>query len=250
MSQRPRVLIELGAELDRAARDGRRRKSRLRDLPVPSLSGVGAFLAVGCALAVAAIAIVVLGHADPSPETTPRHALSAPAQRDREQLRAWFPALRRAPQPADRLPPHVSAELTHHPPGSGLARRSSRRVISTRELQVWLVLAGRQLCEVEVNSGPRVPARSGFGDGCIGTAGAEKYGLVSSGRKTFQAILPHGTSNVTITFTDGSSDVLTPNADGVILYTATRPISKYSFTSPTGTKVNRTVLYTPRPPGP
>jgi hypothetical protein len=250
MSQRPRVLIELGAELDRAARDGRHGASRLRDLPVPSLSGVGAFLAVGCALAVAAVAIVVLGHGNPSRETTPQHALSTPAQRDREQLRAWFPALRRAPHPADRLPPHVSAELTHQAPGSGLDLRSSRRVISTRDLQVWLMLAGRQLCEVEVNSGPRVPARSGFGDGCIGTAGAEKYGLVSSGRETFQAILPDGTSNVMITFTDGSSDVLTPNADGVILYTATRPISKYAFTSPTGAKVTQRVLYTPRPLGP
>jgi hypothetical protein len=95
-----------------------------------------------------------------------------------------------------------------------------------------------------------VPARSGFGDGCIGIAGAEKYGLVSSGRKTFQAILPDGTSNVTITFTDGSSNVLTPNADGVILYTATRPISKYSFTGPTGAKVSQGVLYPPRPPRP
>ena len=250
MSQRPRVLIELGAELDRAARDGRRRGTSLRGLPVPSLSGVGAFLAVGCALAVAAVAIVVLGHGRPSPATTPRHALSAPGHRDREQLRAWFAALRRAPRPADRLPPHVSAELTQHPPGLGLALRSSRRVISTRDLQVWLVLAGRQLCEVDVNSGPRVPARSSFGDGCIGTAGAEKYGLVSSGRKTFQAILPNATSNVTITFTDRSSTALTPNADGVILYTGTRPISRYSFTSPTGAKVNRKVLDTPHPPRP
>ena len=222
----------------------------MRDLPVPSLGGVGAFLAVGCALAVAAVAIVVLGHGNPSPATTPRHAQSAPAHRDSERLRAWFPALRRAPRPADRLPPHVSAELTNHPPGSGLELRSSRRVISTRDLQLWLVLAGRQLCEVEVNSGPRVPARSGFSDGCIGIAGAEKYGLVSSGRRTFQAILPDGTSNIEITFTDGSSSVLTPNADGVILHTGTRPISRYSFTSPTGAKVNRRVLHTPRLPRP
>ena len=44
MSQRPRVLIELGVELDRAARDaGRRRRIRLPAARLPSFSGVVTF---------------------------------------------------------------------------------------------------------------------------------------------------------------------------------------------------------------
>ena len=246
MSERPRVLIELGAELDRAARGRRRRASRLRHLPVPSLSGVGALLAVGCALAVAAVAIVALGHGRPSSTTG---AVAPPAHRNPDHLRAWFAALRRPPRPADRLPSQVSAELTQHPLVAGMALRSSRRVISTRDLQVWLVLERRGLCDVDVNSGPRVPARIGFGAGCIGIAGAEKYGLLSAGRKMFQAILPDGTSNVTITFIDGSSTVLAPNADGVILYNTTHRIGRFSFTSPAGARVSQKVIVThpPRP---
>jgi hypothetical protein len=61
MSQRPGVLIELGVELDRAAREaGRRRRIRVPAAPLPSLSGVATFLAVGCTLAVAGFAIIAL----------------------------------------------------------------------------------------------------------------------------------------------------------------------------------------------
>ncbi len=247
MSQRPRVLIELGAELDRAARGGRRRRSGLRNLPAPSLGGAATLVAVGCALAVAAFAIVALGHRHPSPTTTPQPALSPPAQRNPRDLRDWFAALRRPSRPADRLPPQVSAELARPHLPSGLDRQASRRVISTRNLQVWLVPARRQLCDVEVNSGPRVPADTGFGAGCIGIAGAEKYGLVSSG-ETFQAVLPDGTSKVKVTFKDGSSILLTPNANGVILYTPKQLMREYSFTSPTGATINQKIVIPPPAP--
>jgi hypothetical protein len=137
--------------------------------------------------------------------------------------------------------------MAQHPVTRGLISRSSRRVISTHDLQVWVVLARRELCDVEVQSGPRVPARSGFGEGCIGFTGAETYGLISAGR-TFQALLPDGTSKVKITFNDGSSTLLAPNADGVILYTPKQLMREYSFTSPTGVRINRKVIISPRPP--
>ena len=92
-----------------------------------------------------------------------------------------------------------------------------------------------------------MPTRSGFGAGCIGTAGAETYGLVSAG-KTFQALLPDGTSKVKITFNNGSSTLLTPNADGVILYRPKQLMREYAFTSPTGARINRKVVIPPRPP--
>ena len=138
--------------------------------------------------------------------------------------------------------------MARHPFVPGLNARSSRRVISTRDLQVWLVLSRRALCDVEVQSGPHIPARNGFGAGCIGIADAEKFGLVSVGKTFFEALLPDGTSKVKITFKDGSSTLLTPNSNGVILYTPKQVMRHYSFTSPTGAKVNQQVLTPPRPP--
>ncbi len=92
-----------------------------------------------------------------------------------------------------------------------------------------------------MQSGPRLPASDGFGTACIDIAGAEKYGLVSAG-KTLQAVLPDGTSQVKITFNDGSSTLLTPNADGVILYPPKRLVREYSFVSPLGAKISHQVV--------
>jgi hypothetical protein len=249
MSQRPRVLIELGVELERAARDaGRRRRIRLPAARLPSLGGVTTVVAVGCAVAVAGFAIIALGHgrhALPTPSTKP--GSSQPARRLSGDLRAWFAALRRPPTAADRLPTQIALSMAHQSHLRGLISGSSRRVISTHDLQVWVVLIRRQLCEVEVQSGPRVPTRSGFGAGCIGIAGAETYGLVSAGR-SFEALLPDGTSKVRITLRDGSSTLLTPNADGVILYRPKHLMSGYSFTGPTGARINRKVVIAPPPP--
>lgn len=249
MSQRPRVLIELGVELDRAARDaGRRRQIRLPAARLPSLSGVATILAVGCTVAVAGFAIIALGHGRHSVPTTGTKPGSSESGRRRSgDLRAWFAVLRRPPTAADRLPTQIAASMAQQPHARGWIFRSSRRVISTHDLQVWMVLARGELCEVDVQSGPRVPTRTGFGAGCIGIAGAETYGLVSAG-KTFQALLPDGTSKVKITFDDGSSTLLTPNADGVILYTPKRLMREYSFRSPTGARINHKVVIPPRPP--
>jgi len=247
MSQRPRVLIELGVELDRAAREaGRHRRRRVRGPWVPSLSGVVTLLAGVCALAVAGFAIIAVDHRRPPTTATGRGSPQV-AHRAPSDLRAWFAALRRPPTALDRLPSQVVDSIAGHPLGLGLNARSSRRVISTHDLQVWLVLSRRGLCEVDVQSGPDIPARSGFGAGCINIAGADKYGLVSTG-KTFQTLLPDATSKVKITFKDGSSTLLTPNRNGVILYTPRKIMRRYSFTSPTGAKENQKVVISPHPP--
>jgi hypothetical protein len=104
MTQRPRVLIELGTELDRAARDRRRWGPRLRDLPVPSLGAVGSFVAVGSALAVAALAIVLLGHRHTSSTTTVAPVRPASGPETIATLRSQLAILRRSQRASDRLP--------------------------------------------------------------------------------------------------------------------------------------------------
>ncbi len=63
MSERPRVLVELGEELDRAARGAlTRRRWSLRPARAPSVGGLIAALAAAGAVAVAVVAILVIGH--------------------------------------------------------------------------------------------------------------------------------------------------------------------------------------------
>ena len=139
MSQRPRGLIELGVELDRAARDpGRRRRIRLPAARLPSLSGIATVMAVGCTVAVAGFAIIVLGHGRRSlPTTGTKPGSSQPARPPSGDVQAWFAVLRRPQTAADRLPTQIAASMAQHPLARGLTYRSSRRVISTHHLQVW-----------------------------------------------------------------------------------------------------------------
>ena len=65
MTERPRVLVELGDELDRAAQrvlTGRRRRL--------NLGAVTAAVAASCAVAVAVVAILLIGHRHPGPGRT------------------------------------------------------------------------------------------------------------------------------------------------------------------------------------
>jgi cell division protein FtsI/penicillin-binding protein 2 len=71
MTERPRVLVELGDELDRAAQrtlTGERKGTALRSRGAASstVGGVIAALAAGSAVAVAVVAILVLGHHHPA----------------------------------------------------------------------------------------------------------------------------------------------------------------------------------------
>lgn len=243
MNQRPRVLIELGVELDRAARNATsHRRRRLRWAPTPTLNNVVAFLAVSCALAVAGFAIIALSHGRPSsPTAVGRHHASG-------DLQASFAALRRPRTAGDQLPSQALNNITHHPLTSGMKPAQSRRVIAMRNLQMWLVPARRELCDVVVNHGPGGPANSGFGTGCIGIAGAEKYGLVASGQTTLTAVLPDGSSDIKVTFKDGSSTLLAPDANGAIVYQPKRLIREISYTSPAGEPIKHVVLSPPRPP--
>jgi penicillin-binding protein 2 len=72
MTKRPCVLVELGEELDRAAQRalrGKRRggSARLVAVRFPSLAGVVVVFAAASAMAVAAVAILVVGHQHPVP---------------------------------------------------------------------------------------------------------------------------------------------------------------------------------------
>ncbi|HWF71975.1 MAG TPA: penicillin-binding transpeptidase domain-containing protein [Solirubrobacteraceae bacterium] len=81
MSERPRVLIELGDELERAAQrvlTGRRR--RLGAGRAPTLGSLMAVLAAGAAVAVAVVAILLIGHRHPHAlkPAGPRPGVSVP----------------------------------------------------------------------------------------------------------------------------------------------------------------------------
>lgn len=243
MNQRPRVLMELGVELDRAARNATSRRQRRRWVPIPPLSKVVAFLAVGCTLAVAGFAIVALGHRGPSsPTATGKHGASTPARHAAGDLQASFAALRRPRMAADRLPSQVRYSIAHRPLVSGMKTGLSRRVIATRDMEMWLVPARRELCDVVINHGPGGPTNSGYGIGCISTAGAKKYGLVAFGKTMVSGVLPDDSSDIKVTFKDGSSALLAPDANGAIVYKTKRSIRDISYTSPAGAPIKHSVL--------
>lgn len=234
MSQSPRVLIELGAELDRAAR-GPIAQRRLVRLPKPG--ELATALAVAAAVAVAAIAVISLGRGRRAASVAPGgHA-------HRQSLRSSFAALLRPRTAGDRIPLRYRVNSPPgHPVAGGLEFARSRRVVSTAHEQLWLVPASRELCTVEINSGPRLPRNTGLSMGCITIAGAKRYGLEMWSTETFTAILPDGTSPVRLTFRHGGTVTLVPDSDGVVSYHSRRTLRSVAFTAPNGTRIDRSLL--------
>jgi hypothetical protein len=232
MSHRPRVLIELGAELDRAARSPAARR-----LPTRPPGALSAALAIGIAVVVAAVAVIGLGHRQrPAPTVTP--AGHAPSR----SLEASFAALRRPRTAVDPIPTHYRLSPEPHPIAAGLRFADSRRVVSTAHEQLWLVPARHDLCTVEIDSGPRIPRNTGFGMGCITTAAAERVGLVQWSSHTLIAILPDGTGPVRLTFRRGGAITVVPDNDGVIEFHSRRVLRRYAFTTPEGTRFTNSLF--------
>jgi hypothetical protein len=161
---------------------------------------------------------------------------------------AAFPVLNRPRTGSDTLPQPIRRAIKR---GSlHMYANSSRLIITTPAVQLWLAPANAGLCIVEQHASiTRTPHLGGWGSvGCTDVATAERRGLTAITDTSFTAILPRATSAVRIVFRDGSSDRLVANADGAIARQFNRPVRSVSYTGPTGDAIQLTPGPPPPPP--
>lgn len=205
MSDRPRVLIELGAELDRAARRKLGPKRRRRLTPGAVMVTLGAAVAVVVAL----VALVAGGHRSQT-------VSSAGVPSGARQLVAELAVLRRPQTAADRSLP---ARLVNAAPAiiPSLTRLVATEDLGKQHTRVYLVVTSPQPCR----SGGSVP-RGGdavsliIATPPIGTYGADFTAsqlrsfavtpiptLATGGREIVASVVPDGVTRVKWTFPPG-----------------------------------------------
>lgn len=223
--QRPRVLRELGVELERVAAQALHDKPKR---PRLSLSGTRAIIAL-TALAGATTLAIVLISVSFHVSSANHHESQPPAL----GLDAEFVVLRRPAEPGDRLPPLAVSvvESSRQYLWFGLQLDRSRLIIATRTVKVWLVPGTTQrICLVGGRSAPPNGTTLMCGD-------RPEEGAIGSVGDTVVGIVPAGSSDPTAAIRDGRATRLTLT-DGAFAFHHTPgqlPVNVY-FTSPTGTR--------------
>ena len=201
--QSPQVLKDLGAELERVARQklSERPARRRRSTAARGVTAAITTLAVVCGIA----AIVAIGgHMRP---TTRQTTTPAPPP-----LEAAFVVFRRPAEPADRLPSLQLRVLEHSPlfRRLGLQPSQSRRLITTATVTVWIVPGSPEICLIAAiaDGRPRQGPTATEG-GCSSAAPAERQGAIGSFGDTVAGVLPDGSRDVILIRPGGQSTRLT-----------------------------------------
>lgn len=211
-------------------------RSRLR------LVGAG----VLAAALVGVVTVIATGNLTgrPSAQLAPRSAQVLPAA-----LRADFVSLRTARSMSDALPSDIVAALAHERIG-GIDVSQSRLLLNSQTNPVWLVPGPKETCLVLRRSLSGPIARTAIPSACSPNSVVEQSGIVSISGSMIAAVLPDGSSPVTITLRDGSRVQLTPNSDGAIAQNLAQPPSRLSYAGPDGTPHTIAVPTPTPPPGP
>lgn len=262
MTDRPRVLAELGAELDRVAERvldvGGSRAGSFGTSPRLRVAGaIGMVAAVAVVLGV--VTVILLAAARParmpaSPvAVTPTPSLStsgsdrAARRAAREKIRAAtpnlpadleqaFPAFQRSSTSADAVP--SSVDLGGLRARYGVDPSLARLVLSTGSINMWILPSPHDLCSVVVQANGAMD--NGY---CATNSVAETRGLVmgdtsgGSGApgQMWWGVMPAGVTGLTATDESGAISVPV-NADGGFAQVVSKPVA-LGYIAPGGSAI-------------
>lgn len=163
-----------------------------------------------------------------------------------------FPAFARGRNAADGLGASELTAVAGDAQERGTNPALSRMVLNSASAKVWLLPGAGYLCMVVA-----LPATSSTmavtSTGCSADTSAEQHGMMFAAGMTAVGVLPSGSSNVTATTTNGTTESGQSNSEGAFAITGNHPISTFTYTQP-----NRVVQALPvagppttvGPPGP
>ena len=236
MDDAPRMLVDLGAALERAARERAGhsfplRRSTSRILRVRAVGrALGLASAIGVVVVVAGV-ILLAGHVGRVGIQTrlgsghrADHSPSAPGSAAPDIRRA-FAAFRRPRTESDAIPSAYHLGRIEH--AYGVDPKLSRLVLNTRSVKMWILPARDYLCAV--SKGPHGAIDVGY---CAPSSVAETRGLVTgttaAGRvipdQMWFGVLPERIIKADAVRTGGPEIPVSINSDGGFVQPIQRPV--------------------------